>query len=207
MLVKEYSVRKIVNLIIHKIYTILTCRSARVIRYPLVLSGGKYIKWGKRLTMGRGCRLDVIRRVGQAPPVLKFGYEVQLNDYVHICALDRVEIGDFTLIASHVYISDNSHGCYKGLSHDSSPMTKPLERPYPTSPVIIGEKVWIGEGVIVMPGVSSGNGCVIGAHSIVNTNVPDNCIAAGAPAKVIKRYNFESNKWERTNPDGTFFEK
>lgn len=207
MLLKEYSIRQIVNLIIHKIYTILTCRSARIIRYPLAVNGKKYIEWGKNITMGRGCRLDVLRRVNMSPPVLKFGNDVQLNDYVHICALDRVEIGDFTLIASHVYISDNSHGCYKGSSQDSSPKIKPVDRHYPTTPVVIGEMVWIGEGTIVMPGISIGNGCVIGAHSIINKNIPDNCIAVGAPAKVIKRYNFETAKWERTNSDGSFIEK
>lgn len=204
MLLREYSIRKVINLIFHKIYTILTCKSARIIKYPLIINGKKYIKWGKNLTMGRGCRLDVYKRVNQSPPVLKFGKDVQINDYVHICALDRVEIGDYTLIASHVYISDNTHGLYKGSDKDTSPEIKPIDRFYPTSPVIIGEKVWIGEGVLIMQGVSIGKGCVIGAHSIVNKDMPDYCIAVGAPAKVIKRYNFESGKWERTYPDGTF---
>ena len=63
----------------------------------------------------------------------------------------------------------------------------------------IGDNVWLGEGVIVMPGVTIGNGCVIGAHSVVNKSIPDNCIAVGTPAKIIKRYSFDSKKWERVN--------
>lgn len=183
----------------YKIYTYLTCGSARIIRFPLIVNGKKYIEWGNNLTIGKGCRLVVLRRGGKPQPILKFGKEVQLNDYVHICALERVEIGDFTLIASHVYISDTSHGSYKGTERDSSPISKPIERYYPTAPVIIGKNVWIGEGVMVMPGITIGNGCVIGAHSIVNEDVPENAIAVGSPAKVIKRYNKLSERWEKCN--------
>ena len=61
----------------------------------------------------------------------------------------------------------------------------------------IGKNVWLGEGVIVMPGVTIGDGCVIGAHSIVNKDIPAACIAVGSPAKVIKRYSFEKKIWEK----------
>ena len=48
-----------------------------------------------------------------------------------------------------------------------------------------------------MPGVTIGKGCVIGAHSIVNKDVPDYSMAVGSPAKIIKKYNSVSEKWER----------
>lgn len=65
------------------------------------------------------------------------------------------------------------------------------------APVKIGENTWIGEGVIVMPGVEIGSGCVIGAHSIVNKSIPSNSIAVGSPAKVVKKYSQESQRWEK----------
>lgn len=76
-------------------------------------------------------------------------------------------------------------------------MIPPKEREYRSSPVKIGKNVWLGEGVIVMPGVEIGDGCVIGAHSIVNKSIPANCIAVGAPAKVVKVYSFEEKCWKR----------
>ena len=126
-----------------------------------------------------------------------FGNDIQLNDFVHICALDKVEIGDGCLFASHIYISDNSHGRYVGGMNDSSPEVQPDHREYITAPVKIGKNVWLGEGVIVMPGVTIGDGAVIGAHSVVSNDIPQASIAVGAPAKVIKKYSFEKGVWER----------
>jgi lipopolysaccharide O-acetyltransferase len=121
---------------------------------------------------------------------------VQLNDYVHISAIESVEIGNDVLMASHVYISDSSHGAYKGDSSDTSPDIPPIKRPYLVAPIKIGDRVWIGEGVIIMPGVTIGDGAIIGAHSIVNKSVPKECIVVGSPARVIKKFNRSTEKWE-----------
>jgi lipopolysaccharide O-acetyltransferase len=95
-----------------------------------------------------------------------------------------------------VYISDNSHGSYKGDSYDSSPDVPPVKRPYLVAPVEIGNRVWIGEGVMIMPGVTIGNGCVVGAHSVVTKDLPENTVCVGAPCKPIKRWNEIRNHWE-----------
>jgi lipopolysaccharide O-acetyltransferase len=126
---------------------------------------------------------------------IKFGDRVQINDYVHISAIESVKIGDDVLIASHVYISDNSHGSYKGDSCDSSPDVPPVKRPYLVAPVEIGNRVWIGEGVMIMPGVTIGEGCIVGAHSVVTKSLPPNTISVGSPAKPIKRWDNNANHW------------
>jgi lipopolysaccharide O-acetyltransferase len=59
--------------------------------------------------------------------------------------------------------------------------------------------VWLGEHVSVLPGVTIGKGCIIGANSVVAKDIPDYCIAVGCPARVIKRFSFASNRWERIN--------
>ena len=64
------------------------------------------------------------------------------------------------------------------------------------SEVTIGEDSWIGENVCIC-GASIGKHCVIGANSVVTKDIPDYCVAAGIPAKVIKKYNFEKNSWDR----------
>ena len=169
----------------------------RIIRFPIDIRGRKFILWGEALTIGRHCRIDAFYSNGKGLPRIRFGRNVQINDYVHIVAMQSVIIRDNVLIASHVYISDCSHGSYKGDKYDSAPDTPPINRNYKIAPVIIGDNSWIGEGVIIMPGVTIGKGCVIGAHSIVNKDVPDYSMAVGSPAKIIKKYNFVSEKWER----------
>ena len=153
--------------------------------------------FGSQLTTGIGCRLEAF--TGDEPDKAKlvFGHGVQINDYVHMVAMERISIGNNVLMASHVFISDNSHGSYKGDSRDSNPTIPPTEREYVTAPVSIGNNAWIGEGVCIMPGVNIGEGCVIGAHSIVTKDIPDYCIAVGSPAKVVKKYNFDTNHWEK----------
>ena len=63
------------------------------------------------LTTGKGCRLEVFSTKEKK---LFFGNDVQINDYVHISVMSSVSIGDNVLMASHIYIADNSHGFYGG---------------------------------------------------------------------------------------------
>ena len=172
-------------------------RKIRLLRFPNIIRGRFYIDFGEGLTTGINCRFDCFAGNNSSSKKLIFGKDVQLNDYVHIVAMDNVTIGDNVLMASHVFISDNSHGSYKGDDNDTNPNTPPIQREYATAPVSIGDNTWIGEGVMIMPGVNIGKGCVIGAHSIVNKSIPDYSIAVGSPAKVIKKFNFEANRWQR----------
>lgn len=202
-IIRETGLLEGISLGISLIRSKLRFPKARIVRFPFFLRGRKYIDLGKGLTTGPGCRIEAFRLEGEEPPMLKFGNGVQLNDYVHICALSSIEIGSEVLIASHVYISDNSHGCYKGDNLDSSPEEAPIDREYYTAPVKIGDRVWIGEGVMIMPGVTIGSGAIVGAHSVVNRDIPADCIAVGAPAKVIKKYNYASGRWEKIIPENS----
>lgn len=179
------------NLICTKIF----CWNARIIRFPFYIRGKKYIDLGKSLTTGVGCRLEAFP--GNGNRTMYFGQNVQLNDYVHITAMNHVEIGNNVLIASKVYISDCTHGYYSGDENDSSPDEIPIKRKYNISSVIIEDNVWIGEFVSILPKVVIGKGSIIGANSVVTKNIPAYTIAVGVPAKVIKKFNFETNKWER----------
>lgn len=195
----EYSFGDKIQLAWWLLRTKLHVPTARLIRYPFVVRGAKYVDFGHRLTTGVGCRIEAFRTNDAMNKRIVFGKDVQMNDYVHISAIERVEIGNHVLLASHVYISDNSHGFYSGTAMDSSPLIPPRERDYRIDSVKIGDNVWIGEGAIILPGVKIGSGSVIGAHSIVNIDIPDNCMAVGAPARIIKEYSFDSKKWERVS--------
>lgn len=170
-------------------------RHLKYFNFPIIIKGRKFIDFGDYLSAGYYCRFEVYPKDNDKRKRLIFGKNIQLNDFVHISAIERVEIGDNCLMASHIYISDNSHGIYGGGENESSPETPPECREYITSPVKIGKNCWIGEGVIIMPGVTIGDGCVIGAHSIVNSDIPPASIAVGSPARVVKRYSHKDKRW------------
>lgn len=89
-----------------------------------------------------------------------------------------VTIGDHTVIAASCYIIDSNHGTKSGIliQHQSMESQK----------IEIGQDVWIAAGCQIVKGASIGNGAVIGAGSVVNKHIPENAIAVGAPAKVVK---------------------
>lgn len=89
-------------------------RNIRLIRFPFILRGRQYVDFGKALTTGYWCRFEVFPTDAEKRKRLILGDNIQMNDFVHISALNHVEIGDGCLLASHVYISDNSHGRYGG---------------------------------------------------------------------------------------------
>lgn len=191
MIKNTYSFWGYLRLAIFVVRTKFVSSKARIIRFPIEIRGKKFIYFGTRLTTGKGCRFEVFSTKEKK---LFFGNDVQLNDYVHISVMSRIDIGDNVLMASHIYISDNSHGFYGGKKH-SSPDIPPIKRDYKISSVFIGNNVWIGEGVVIMPGVRIGDGSVIGANSIVTKSIPANSIAVGQPAKVIKKFDDESQQW------------
>lgn len=191
----RYSLKDKIYLLIRLLYSKFFFPGTRLIRSGFSIRGREFIDFGEKLTTGYNCRIEAFATNENTGKKIFFGTNVQLNDYVHISAISSVSIGDNALIASHVYISDNSHGCYRGNNEDTSPEISPIKRPYYVAPVKIGSNVWIGEGVIILPGVKIGDGAIIGAHSIVRSNIPDNCIAVGTPAKVKKKWDNTTQRW------------
>ena len=159
-LFRRYSINKVFSLIIDKVRTLLLFKEARIIRFPIDVRGKKFISVTKGFTTGIGCRIEAYPENNNM--TLFFGENFQMNDYVHITAMESVKIGKNVLLASKVYISDCSHGSYSGDENDSSPLSIPKDRPLFSKPVEIGDNVWIGEFVSVLPGVSIGRGSIIG---------------------------------------------
>lgn len=177
------------------LFTRITVPTARILRLPIDIRGKKGIDFGTGLTTGYGCRIESFSEDGSK--TLFFGNNVQINDYCHINALKSVRIGDNVLIASKVFITDLEHGSYVGDENDSRPDSIVKDRPLSSKPVVIENNVWIGELCSVLPGVIIGENSIIGANSVVTKSIPANSIAVGNPAKVIKQFNFSTNKWER----------
>lgn len=179
------------------IITKILYKRARLIRQPFDIRGKKYIELNEGFTCGFGCRLEAYPK-NKNEKVLIFGKNIQINDYVHIAAREKIVIGDNVLIASKVFISDLDHGCYSsGTIFDMNIV--PTERKLFSKPVTIHKNVWIGENVSILSGVEIGDNSIIGAGSVVTKNIPMNTIAVGNPARVIKKYNEITKKWERIN--------
>ncbi|MEP6803976.1 MAG: DapH/DapD/GlmU-related protein [Flavobacterium sp.] len=194
-MIKRYGLLTIVKLMISYLYTKVFFRQARLIRLPFDVRNRSAIHFGKNFTTGYGCRIEAYPRDNKK--VLIIGKNVQINDYVHITAMESINIGDNVLMASKIYISDCSHGSYSGDINDSNPNSIPAKRPLFSKPVVIEDNVWLGEFVSVLPGVTIGKGTIVGANSVVSKSLPNHVIAVGSPAKPIKKFNFEINKWEK----------
>jgi len=193
-MIKRYGIIGTFKLIISLIYTKIFFRNSRLIRLPFDIRNKKNIKIGDNFTTGFGCRIEAYPQKPTSDSILIFGKNVEINDYVHIAAGEKIRIGNDVLIASKVFISDINHGNYKGENPDS-PLTTPNSRKLSTNPIQIKDNVWIGEGVCIMSGVTIGIGSIIGALSVVTKDIPDYSIAVGSPAKVVKKFDFDKKIW------------
>ena len=164
---------------------------ARFIRRPIYIRGKNSISGCKGLTTGRFCRFDLKGN----KKTLFVGENCEFGDMTHIVAYEKVEIGNNVLIASKCFISDTSHGSYSGSQHDS-PETIPNKRKLVTSPVKIGDRVWIGENVVVLAGAEIGDGCIIGANSVITKKIPKNSIVV-SNGKIIKQWDEKSRSWKK----------
>lgn len=168
------------------------CGGFPMARTPLEWYGLKRMSFGSRLQIGAGSWLAVLDPTEECrDPGLDVGSGTVLGNYNHIIAAGRVIIGENVLTADHVYISDNTHE-YRDV--DVPVMHQKVRFLRETA---IGDGSWIGENVCIF-GAKVGRHCVIGANSVVNRDIPDFSVAAGAPARVIRRYDPEKDCWVRT---------
>lgn len=191
----KYTVSEILSNVYALILTKIFYNKARLIRRPVFIRGKSSLDFGPGLTTGHGCRFDL---PGIGEKTLLIGKNCELGDMVHIVAHERVQIGDDCLFASKIFISDTEHGNYSGSGLQSGLETPPRARKLITKPVKIGNRVWLGENVCILSGVKLGDGCIIGANSVVTRDIPPGTIAVGIPAKVIKTWDESLKCWNRT---------
>lgn len=131
-----------------------------------------------------GLRLEALDVAGrEAPPYILIGDRVHVGPHLHIGAIRGVTIGDGTLIGSFVTIIDHNHGT-PSLATGRDPETDALTS---KGPITVGPRCWIGDKATILPGVTIGHDVVIGANSVVTTDVPALTVVAGTPARVIRK--------------------
>ena len=123
-----------------------------------------------------------------SPSKLTLGNNVSINRGCVLHAGGEIEIGNDVLIGPGVTIYSQNHN----FEDTSMPI---VAQGYTCKKVTIGKNVWIGEYVAILPGITIGDGAIIGAMSVVSRDIPANSIAVGSPARVIKKFDETKSEW------------
>ena len=160
------------------------------IRKPYSISNGRYIKiLGNSYICSHSTLSCFDHYSGEEyVPSIVIENDVFINSY--FCALSacRLTIGHDTFIGPNVLVTNENHGL------DPTIMNYGLQ-PLLVGDVIIENNCWIGGHVIILPGVIVGHHSIVGAGSVVTKSIPAYSIAAGNPARVIKKWDFTLRKW------------
>lgn len=151
------------------------------IHLPLTVWGEAAISIGEGAHIGPGSWLLCLEEnYTGAEPLIRIGNGCSFAGGLTITAAASVWIGDEVLAGRNVHISDHGHEFRKaGVPVIQQGISEPR-------PVWIGDGAWLGQGVVVCPGVRIGRYSVIGANSVVKSDIPDRCVAVGAPARVVR---------------------
>lgn len=166
---------------------------------PLRIVGAKNITIEDNVFIYKNARLEAVTSyagISYSPKlIIHEGVTIQQN--VHITCAERVEIGKNTAIVANVTITDIIHPYTAEDIHL-------IDQPLIVKSVKIGGYCGIYNNVVINAGVKIGNHVIIGANSVVTHDIPDYCVAAGLPARIVKRFNFETKQWEKTDKYGNF---
>lgn len=121
---------------------------------------------------------DVYLKVVAEHASLKLGEHTFVGRGVEFDIMCGVSVGRHSLIAPGCFITDHIHGIGPDLRID--------QQPCQASPILIGSDVWLGAGAVVLPGVTIGDGAVVGANSVVTADVAPYTVVAGAPARFLR---------------------
>ena len=174
----------------------LTLKIFALIRFMIIrIFYFKRVKIGKISYLGKNLKIIVSKQSSikingkirindnvelQSNGEVIFGNGCGINSYSRIVAFEKIVLGDNVLIAQFVSILDHDHNVE--IIDDEIKMKKFL-----TEPILIGNNVWIGDKVTITKGVKIGDNVVIGANSVVTKDIPSNSLAAGVPARVLRK--------------------
>ena len=151
---------------------------------PGTIFGERWIAVGADTLIG--ALVDAVGGHGARPgpgpvPVLRIGDRCVIGRGSHIVAHQSIDIGDDVFTGPYVYITDQNHG----YADPEVPIGRQMPR---NASVRIGSGSWLGAGAIVLPGACIGRNVVVAAGSVVRGTVPDRCVVAGVPARIVRQY-------------------
>jgi acetyltransferase-like isoleucine patch superfamily enzyme len=163
---------------------------------PLRFANLSLIQLGKGITIHSNCWIQALNSKDQChSPKLIIKDYAAIGMNATISAAKSIVIEERVFTARNVYISDHRHEYHDIKQPIGAQEIKEIVE------VSIGANTWIGQNAAILPGATIGRHCIIGANSVVNSNIPDYSIAVGAPAKVVKAYNKARSKWEKIQSD------
>jgi serine acetyltransferase len=144
----------------------------------------QYIQIGEGTMVGPNACLTAGMAPGQqmaSNPVVRIGDRCVIGRGSHIIGHWSIDIGDDIQTGPYVYITDQNHTY---LDPD-----EPVGRQWPVEAgVRIGSGSWLGANVVVLPGANIGEHVVVAAGAVVRGDVPDRCVVAGVPARIVRRW-------------------
>jgi serine acetyltransferase len=145
---------------------------------------------GAETIVGPGASISAGMAPGQempTDPVVSIGSRTLIGRGSHIVGHWEIVIGDDIQTGPYVYITDQNH------SYEDP--VEPIGRQWPTeAPVRIGSGSWLGANAVILPGAQIGEHVVVAAGAVVRGEVPDRCVVAGVPARIVKRW-VEGTGW------------
>lgn len=154
---------------------------------PVFVEGRKRIYIGKYVRIFPGIRMEAI-----GTGTIEIGDNVAIEQNAHITSMEgSLHIGSDVTISANV--------CITNLDHEYADISKSvMDQGHILNTTSIGEGCFIGYGAVIQAGTTLGKHCIVGANAVVRGRFPDYCVIVGVPAKIVKKYNEESQKWERT---------
>ncbi|MCE3294333.1 MAG: hypothetical protein K0R65_47 [Crocinitomicaceae bacterium] len=160
-----------------------------IIVRPLKIQGKEFIEVHENVIIHDQCWLGAYPMNGSTPRLV-FKKGTCVGHFNHFSCAGEMIIGENVLFADKIFVTDNTHSYENVNIPVISQGVKLLKQ------VQIGDGAWIGENVSVI-GASIGKNSIIGSNSVVTKDVPDYAIAVGNPARVIKKFNPETQAWEK----------
>lgn len=176
---------KAINSVYYRIYTGYISRcfksfGSRVLIAPMrELKGAKCISIGDGVIIGKNITMTVWKN---DVPGIDIGARTRIGENAHITCINHIVIGKDVLTGRNLLITDNAHGNRQ----EAVSMIPPIKRHLISKgEVFIGDGVWMGDNVCILPGVNIGNNSIIGANAVVSKDVPAFSVVVGASCRII----------------------
>lgn len=152
--------------------------------------------FGEGVVVQRDSWLNIAHDNPAVRYMIEFGSGVNIGRRATISASNRIVFGRNVLLGPNVLVTDHNHEYrHVGVAVVQQGITST------TNSVFIGDGTWIGTNSVVVGNVRIGKGCAVGANSIVTRDVPDYCVVAGNPARVVKAFDPEAGRWVSMKAD------
>ncbi len=169
------------------------------IHSPLLIRYPQNISIGKNVFIREGIRIEAIVNRDRFTNI-HIGDNTSIEQNCHITGGGELIIGNNIVMAYGAMITDIDHE-YREIEINI------LKQPLIIRKTIIGDNCFIGSGAKIQAGTILGKQCIVGTNAVVRGIFPDYCVIVGAPAKIVKRYNPKTEKWEKTNAKGEFLDE